>query len=121
VATATPPGTRGCVRSSPPTCVASAQSTPSQTRSLSAREWHRASDWSCVLWPARRWPEHELQVGDHLVRPPGIRGSRPRQGQAAEVLRQAKRGRQGHDCAPVRPRPAGRLLQRSEPAIAGNG
>ncbi len=43
--------------------------------------------------------EHELQVGDHLVRPPGIRGSKPRlgrasagqqlrQGKAAEVLRQ---------------------------------
>ena len=45
--------------------------------------------------------EHELQVGDHLVRPPGIRGSTARlgrvsagqqlrQGQAAEVLWQAE-------------------------------
>jgi hypothetical protein len=45
--------------------------------------------------------KHELQVGDHLLRPPGIRGSKARlgqacagqqlrQGQAAEVLRQAE-------------------------------
>ena len=44
--------------------------------------------------------EHELQVGDHLVRPRGVRGSKlcpggavvgeqPRQGKAAEVLWQA--------------------------------
>src|SRR6266478_1886853 len=31
-----------------------------------------------------------------------------------------QRGGQGHHCVPVCPRPAGRLLQRSEQAIAGN-
>src|SRR5260370_24371645 len=31
-----------------------------------------------------------------------------------------QRGGQGHDCVPVCPRPAGRLLQRSEHAVAGN-
>ena len=141
--------------------------------------------------------EYELQVGDHLVGPPGIRGSpgicgsprggrarlgqacagqQLRQGQAAEVLWQAEvhgrglvqlgdrrgqvlaradleeagqslrggiggvplgqvlevaaslrvgacryeRSGQGHYRVPVGPRPAGRLLQRSEQAIAGN-
>ena len=48
--------------------------------------------------------------------PASIRGSLPRLGRACA----GQRGGQGHHCVPVCLRPAGRLLQRSEQAIAGD-